>query len=132
MTTMPRVLVIDDDEPLRSVLCRALERVGYEALEAADGQAALEVLRLQEDRVDVIVTDIVMPDMEGIELIMWLRKAHPSLPVIAMSGGGRWSSDGYLQIARGAGAASVLAKPFEMQALLSTVKALVSSPATPA
>ena len=57
MTAMPRVLVIDDEEPLRSLLCRALERAGYDALEAADGRAALEVLRLQDGRVDVIVTD---------------------------------------------------------------------------
>ena len=55
-------------------------------------------------------------------------ETHPSLPVIAMSGGGRSSPHGYLQIARGAGAASVLAKPFEMQTLLSTVKALVGAP----
>ena len=75
---MPRILVIDDDEPLRSVLRRALERAGYDALEAADGRAALEVLRLQDGRVDVIVTDIVMPDMEGIELIMSLPE-DPSL-----------------------------------------------------
>jgi DNA-binding response OmpR family regulator len=128
---MPRILVIDDDEPLRSVLCRALERAGYDALEAADGRAALEVLRLQDGRVDVIVTDIVMPDMEGIELIMSLRKTHPSLPVIAMSGGGRSSPHGYLQIARGAGAVSVLAKPFEIQTLLTTVKALLDGSTPP-
>ena len=131
MTAMPRILVIDDDEPLRSVLCRALERAGYDALEAADGRAALEVLRLQDGRVDVIVTDIVMPDMEGIELIMSLRKTHPSLPVIAMSG--RWAlepprlpPDCPRRRCR-----KVLVKPFEIQTLLTTVKVLLDGSTPP-
>ena len=128
MTRTPQVLLVEDDEPLRSVLCRALERAGYRAVAAANGHAALEVIQEPTNEIDAVVTDIVMPDMEGIELIMSLRRTHPTLPVVAMSGGGRSSPHGYLQIARGAGAACVLAKPFEIEALLDAVGSLVGTP----
>jgi CheY-like chemotaxis protein len=120
---MPRILLIDDDETLRSALRRSLERAGYDTLEAADGRAALKLLT--GDQVDVIITDLVMPEMEGIELIVSLRKSHPTVPVIAISGGGRTNSPQYLKIARGVGAARVLAKPFENEQLLEAVRELV-------
>lgn len=127
--TTPRILLVEDDASLRSVLRRALERAGYRALEAADGRAALDVIRTEGEPVDMVVTDIVMPGMEGIELMISIRKTHPSLPVIAMSGGGRSSAQSYLQIARSAGAVRVLAKPFEIESLLETVREVAGPPA---
>ncbi len=128
MKTAPRLLLVDDDEALRLVLCRALARAGYVTLEAADGLAALRVLTATP--VDLVITDIVMPEMEGIDVIISARKTHPTLPVIAMSGGGRSRPDEYLPIARALGAARVLAKPFEIAQLLDLVRELVGTPPT--
>lgn len=78
---------------------------------------------------DLVVTDMVMPEMDGVELILILRKTHPRLPVIAMSGGGRLGPDDYLKIARAGGAARILAKPFEIDQLLWMVRELISTTA---
>jgi CheY-like chemotaxis protein len=83
---MPSILLIDDDDTMRLTLCRSLERAGYETHATGNGRAALKCLR--EAPVDLILTDILMPEMEGIELILSLRRSHPALPIIAMSGGG--------------------------------------------
>ena len=89
MTTplQQRILLVDDDEAVRSVLRRSLVKAGYEVHEAGEGGAALKLLASAP--ADLIITDLVMPEMEGIEFIMALRKTHPKLPVIAMSGGGK-------------------------------------------
>lgn len=117
-----RILIVDDDTAMREVLRRALEREGYVVSEAGNGKAALDQLAIQG--VDGVVTDIVMPDSEGVELTLTLRKTHPKLPVIAMSGGGHCSPDTYLSMARAAGARHVLAKPFEIRKLLELLRAI--------
>ncbi len=120
---MHLILLVDDDGPLRSVLRRTLERAGYAVLEASDGRSALRALG--HDAVDLVLTDIIMPDMEGIELMRELRKARPELPVIVMSGGGILAPNVYLQMASDLGAVRVLAKPFDSADLLSAVAATV-------
>ncbi len=101
----------------------ALKHAGYETIEATGGRAALALLANAEP--DLIITDMVMPEMDGVELIMTLRKIRPKLPVIAMSGGGRVGPESYLRIARAGGAAKSLTKPFETPELLAAVQELI-------
>jgi CheY-like chemotaxis protein len=121
---MASILVIDDDETFRRMLRRTLQRLGHEVIEAAEGREALRVL--QDAAIELVMTDILMPGMEGIETIRWLRQRAPQLPVIAMSGGGRLAPDGYLEVARAFGAVQALSKPFsdaELRAALSVALA---------
>ena len=118
---MSRILIIDDEQPIRSVLRRVLERAGHEVGEADDGQAGLK--QIAASSFDLVVTDIVMPTMEGVEFIFQVHREQPDLKVIAMSGGGRVAPKEYLNMARAAGAVSVLAKPFTIEALLAAVDA---------
>jgi CheY-like chemotaxis protein len=120
---MPRILLIDDDRPVRSFMRRALERAGHEIIEADDGQRGLDVLA--GSFVDLVITDLIMPKMEGIEFMLHLRRLQPALPVIAVSGGGRASPKSYLDIAQACGAAKVLAKPFSVEELLAAVDAVL-------
>lgn len=122
-----RILLVDDDQPIRAALRRAFDREGYTVLEATNGIEALKVVESQP--VDLVVTDIIMPDSEGIELTFALRKLHPTLPVIAMSGGGDWAPEPYLAIARTAGAAHVLVKPFVTDDLLACVRSTLGEDA---
>ena len=115
---MPRILVIDDEDDYRDTLCELLERSGYEVIAARNGRAGLKALR--EYGADVVITDIVMPDMEGIEVIMALRASHPDVPIIAMSG----SLDKlfYLQIVHYLGAVEALPKPIAYDDLIAAVR----------
>lgn len=120
------ILLIDDDAALRSILRRSLERAGYEVREAGEGGAALKLLASAP--ADLIITDLVMPEMEGIAFILAMRKVNPRLPVIAMSGGGRVGLNGYLEIAQACGAARILAKPFDIEQLFALVQDLIGPP----
>ena len=121
-----RLLIIDDDQSVRVWLRRSLEREGYEVHEAREGGEALKLLA--DTPVDLIITDIIMPDMEGIAFILALRQRRPPLPVIAISGGGRIGLNNYLEIAKGCGAARALAKPFKIAQLLTLVQELIGPP----
>lgn len=125
MNEAPCILIVDDDEAVRSVIRRTLLAAGYRPIEAGDGRQAYRELRRQP--VDLVITDIIMPDVEGIELILHLRRDYPSLPILAISGGGRISSADYLKSARCCGATRVLAKPFELDELRATVTSLLSA-----
>ncbi len=117
---MARILVIDDDEAFRTMLRRTLERAGHEVTEAAEGAAALTAL--SEQTIDLVITDIIMPGMEGLETIRALRRSMPELKIIAMSGGGRMKPEGYLEAAHAFGAVHVLTKPFENKDLFAAIK----------
>ena len=116
---MASILLIDDDEAFRSMLRRALQRRGHTVVEAPEGAAALR--SLGSHSVDLVITDIVMPNMDGIETIRALRASHPGLKVIAMSGGGRVRPEGYLETATAFGAVRVFSKPFDTEELLAAV-----------
>lgn len=116
---MARILVIDDEESLRSLLRRALARAGHEIVEAGDGREGLGVAQVTP--VDLVITDIIMPEMEGIDFILHLHRSSPTTPIIAMSGGGRIRPDGYLKTAQLAGARRTLTKPFTIAELLAAV-----------
>lgn len=124
----PIVLLIDDDNDLRSVLERVLVRSGFQVLAAGDGNAGLKILK--SEKVDVMVTDIIMPDVEGVELILKVRKDHPTLPIIAMSAGGRLKADGYLKMAKACGANQILEKPFGIDLFVREIRNLLASGGT--
>lgn len=108
-----------------SVLKRSLERAGHEVLATEHSREGLRMLKASP--VDLLVTDIIMPDLEGIELILHLRQTQPSLRIIAISGGGQSSPDSYLALARRCGAAKVLAKPFPVTDLSDAVTEVLSA-----
>lgn len=119
-----RILVVDDDEGVRDYLRSILEREGYEVADAVDGESAVE--RFRESSADLIITDIIMPGKEGIELILDIRKDHPNVPIIAISGGGRISPDDYLKTAELIGAQRSIAKPIERAEILGAVRDLLA------
>lgn len=108
-----RVLIVDDDPGVRDVIRSMLEAAGYSVLLAENGRDAMRLLKTEQ--ADLILTDLVMPEQEGIETIKALRRDYPHLKVIAMSGA--FGGD-YLRIAAYLGAHATLAKPIRMEALL--------------
>lgn len=105
-----QVLLVDDDPDFRDALGKQLAHAGYLVAQSGDGDEAIEWLKLQT--ADLVILDIVMPNKEGLETILALRRSHPRLPVIAVSGGGRIDAHDYLHLAENLGAVAVLAKPF--------------------
>ena len=117
---MKRILVIDDDDQFREMLHFMLEREGYEVHDAPDGEIGLNLQK--EKRFDLIITDIIMPNKEGIGTIVDLRTNYPDLKIIAISGGGRIVPNDYLEIAQRLGAHRTLSKPFERKEIVKIVK----------
>jgi CheY-like chemotaxis protein len=120
---MARILVIDDDTTIRLSLKLALEDADHQVEEAADGQEGID--RFRANPVDLVVTDIFMPEKEGMELIHEIKRDRPETKIIAISGGGRMNPDDYLNIARRLGADRTLLKPFDIELLLDTVDGLL-------
>ncbi|WP_413203572.1 response regulator [Rhodospirillum sp. A1_3_36] len=116
-----RILVIDDEDLARFTLREMLVSLGHEVLEARDGREGLA--RLGPGGVDLVVTDILMPNMDGVEFVMTARKDWPNLKVIAISGGGRTRNLDFLELAKDYGAAATLSKPFNKADLLSALEA---------
>ena len=110
-------LVVDDEAPVRRFAVRVLQQDGFRVLEAADGLEALELLRSRPEELDVVVSDIVMPRMNGVELMEALSVSHPSLPVILMSG---YAGNELLELGIAA-PCSIVAKPFSQERLLAEV-----------
>ena len=92
---MAQVLLIDDDANVRYALSMAIRRAGHDVVEAQDGQEGYNYLKEQKHTVDVVVTDIIMDNMDGIEFINKLREHNKILPIIAISGGGRYGNKEY-------------------------------------
>ena len=120
---MACILVIDDDRHVRDMLKQMLERNGHDVLAAKDGNEGLAAYR--KSSVDLVITDILMPDKEGIQTIMELRREFPDVKIIAISGGGAVGPDTYLAMARELGADRTLSKPFTMATLSEMVKELL-------
>ena len=120
---MPRILIIDDDAAVRTTVRVLLERAGYEICEAGDGREGGRML----DGVDLVITDLLMPEVDGVDLLGMIRREGRSVPVIAMSGGGKVDSKSYLDVAKALGAFATIAKPFDLEHLLSTVRDALSS-----
>lgn len=118
----PLILLVDDEEPFRSVIKQILSKAGYDVMEAANGVEAVH--RFYEKPADMIITDIIMPEMEGLETIIELKRAHPYVKLIVMSGGGWYGTDIDFDIAKKLGART-LDKPFALQELLDVVGELL-------
>ena len=116
---MAFVLVVDDEEPVRFLLRKLLEREGHRVAVAADGESALAAY--DQSPPDLVITDLVMPRMNGLQTIRRMTESHPNIPIIAISGGSNNAGDALLSTARECGAVETLAKPFGREALLQAV-----------
>ena len=121
---MARIMVIDDETAIRSLVRRLLERAGHTVLEAADGEAGLRQLRIEP--VDLVLTDIYMPGEDGIATMRRLRREWPQIKVITMSGGSRAGPVDLNENAAAMGAARTLSKPFDALDLLEAVRAVLA------
>jgi DNA-binding response OmpR family regulator len=127
---MPRILIIDDDEPFRTMLRMTLTKLGYDVIEAPNGKLGLS-LHLASPA-DLVMTDLIMPEQEGLETIRLLRRKQPEVKIVAMSGGGRINARDFLVVARMFGANRTLVKPFSREQLEATLAELLGpQPAAP-
>lgn len=120
---MADILVVDDDAQMRKLMRLLLQEAGHHVAEAGNGVAALRYL--QEHTVELMVTNVVMPDMDGLELILKARKADPGLRILAVSGAGEGGPTLYLDLAERFGADAVLFKSFQPEQLVAEVKRMV-------
>jgi CheY-like chemotaxis protein len=121
---MARILVIDDDAGMRTVIGQALKEAGHEVVLAPDGKEGMKEHHVKP--VDLIITDLFMPEQDGLETIIALKKQFPNIPVIAISGGNILSTD-MLSVARALGADGILEKPFTSKSLLSAVEKVLKA-----
>ncbi|MEO5864397.1 MAG: response regulator [Nitrospiraceae bacterium] len=117
---MPSILIIDDDDSLRDSLRRTLHKEGYTIMEASEGGRGLK--QLERQPVDVILLDMFMPDKDGLETIGVLRRTHPGIRIIAMSGGGFKGTVDVLHVAKKLGVRRTLAKPFTREQLFDALR----------
>lgn len=120
---MARILVIDDDRKLREVVRRALERAGHTVFEADDGRAGIQLYRGQG--AELIITDIFMPERDGLETILQLRRENPGVKIVAISGGDQSGSLDLREHAEVLGASRTLRKPFDKAELVKIVGELL-------
>jgi len=119
------ILLIDDDDEFRSMLLESLGQANYEVTEARDGREGLQ--SYCDHPCDLIITDLIMPEKEGLETIAELRRMYPEVKIIAISGGGRHGPFDYLKMAGLFGARYVLAKPFSRQEVLEAITQVLES-----
>jgi DNA-binding response OmpR family regulator len=121
---MLRVLLVDDDDAFRKMMAQTLTEMGYEVMVARNGKDAVQVHELCP--ADVVLTDLIMPDTDGIEIIREFRRIHAPVKIIAMSGGGWVGTRDYLKTARLLGADETLTKPFSKDELTAALDRLCS------
>ena len=121
---MARILVIDDDEILNDMIVQLLSEAGYEVEGARDGSYGLNLL--ETNLFDLVITDIVMPEKEGLETIIAIHNKSKTVPIIAISGGGRLGPKEYLQMAQHLGADYAFQKPFDNEPFLAAVRECLS------
>jgi len=117
---VPRILIIDDEESIRNVLCSLLEDAGYEVMDAENGRVGIQ--QCQRMPVDLVITDIIMPEREGLETIRELRRLYPGMKIFAMTGARISKQLDILNIAATFGAVRTFDKPFELVEILKAVQ----------
>ncbi|HAM10020.1 MAG: hypothetical protein A2X05_07940 [Bacteroidetes bacterium GWE2_41_25] len=122
---MARILIIDDETAISVMLKRMIEKAGHETRIAVNGVEGIQLF--DNFSPDLLITDIVMPEKEGLELIFELRRKNPELKIIAISGGGRFQYEGYLSSAKHLGANMVFQKPLDLKALMSGISDLLQA-----
>ena len=123
---MAKILVVDDEPAILLMLKKMLEKADHEVDTASDGNEG--IILFEKNKHDLLITDIIMPQKEGMETIIELHKKYPDLKIIAISGGGRISPDGYLPGARLLGANMVFQKPLVQKEFLEAVAILLDEP----
>jgi len=123
---MAKILIIDDDQMVSATIELLLLKAGHSVTLAANGN--LGVASFKANPVDLVITDIIMPEKEGIETIQEIRAISPKVPIIAISGGGRTKNYDFLRMANKLGANDVLKKPFANDELLSMVNKCLTTP----
>ena len=126
---MAKILLIEDEELVRNTLCDVLQLAGHDVDEADNGATGTMLHKTQS--YDLVITDIIMPDKEGIGAIIDILEKNPTQKIIAISGGGRLGAEGYLESAATFGASATLAKPFTDKELINSVTACLEQ-TTPA
>lgn len=119
-----RVLIVDDEAQVRDTLRHGLNRAGYQVLEAQNGRLAMHLLRRHP--ADVVITDIFMPEKEGLETITELKRDFPHVKIIAISGGGAFAARDFLPIAKTLGADRTFDKPFHVSQILEAINELLA------
>lgn len=120
---MAKILVFDDEPSILLMLKKMLERAGHEVEVALNGKEGMALF--EKNKPDLLITDIIMPEKEGLETIFELRRKYPDLKIIAISGGGRIGPDGYLPGAKLLGANAAFTKPIIPREFLQTVSDLL-------
>lgn len=120
---MPGILIVEDDDDLREMLKVSLLRKKFIVMEAANGKDA--IIHFKPSVTDLVVTDLIMPEEDGLKVIMKLREIKPGLRSIAISGGGKAGPGSYLSLAKVLGADAVFSKPFSLNDLVAKIEDLL-------
>jgi DNA-binding NtrC family response regulator len=118
-------MIIDDDAQFRKMLKQTLVKVGHTVTEADNGTEGIRAF--SKEHADLVITDIIMPDKEGIETIMEIRQIEPTVKIIAVSGGGRIGSASYLDLAMKLGAARTFSKPIDRKKFVETIDEILAA-----
>jgi CheY-like chemotaxis protein len=121
---MARILLIDDDDLVRKMLSLTLAHFGHTVIAAHNGREGLRLL--PQSGADLLITDLLMPEKDGFEILLELRQRQPPVKIIVISGGLRGEVAGYLEMAKRFGAAKVLAKPFTKESLIAAIDELLA------
>jgi DNA-binding response OmpR family regulator len=121
---MQKILIIDDDEQILKLLARSVELGAFSATTARDGREGQRFL--EQESFDLVITDLIMPEREGMETISYIKRVFPSVKIIAISGGGRIGPETYLPAALELGADLAFAKPFAIEDLMAGIRSLLT------
>jgi CheY-like chemotaxis protein len=122
---MPGVLIVEDDKELREMLKLSLLRKNFTVLEAENGKAA--ITHFKPLITDLVVTDLIMPEEDGLKVVIKLRELKPSIKIIAISGGGKVGPGSYLNLAKALGADAIYSKPFSINDLITKIEQLLDT-----
>jgi DNA-binding response OmpR family regulator len=122
---MPGVLIVEDDKELREMLKMMLVRRNFTVLEAENGKTA--IAHFKPTLTDIVVTDLIMPEEDGLKVVIKLRELKPSIKIIAISGGGKVGPGSYLNLAKALGADAVFSKPFSLNDLVARIEQLLDN-----
>lgn len=120
---MPGILIVEDDDDLREMLKVSLLRRKFVVMEAVNGKDA--IIHFKPSITDLVVTDLIMPEEDGLKVIMKLREMRPGIRIIAISGGGKAGPGSYLSLAKVLGADAVFSKPFSLNDLVAKIEELL-------
>jgi CheY-like chemotaxis protein len=120
---MPGILIVEDDNDLRTMLKVSLTRRKFTVLEAENGKEALT--HFKPSVTDLVITDLIMPDEDGLKVIMRIRELKPSIKIIAISGGGKAGPGSYLNLAKALGADAIYSKPFSVNDMIFKIEKLL-------